>query len=326
MSVGKLNEFNVKGGAWSSYMDRLEMYFKVNKTEEDMKLPILIASIGDEAYKLLKNLASPKKPSELDLKKVDELMKQHLQPTPSVLAVRYRFRQRRQNLSESMSAYVAELRMLSKHCKFGESLNDNLRDQFICGLHSDIIRQRLFAEDDSVTFAAAVKLAMTLEAAERDAAMVEETSSTKAVHAITSSYVWPRPGGKDGGASASGKHRNREQKQYNCGACGARNHNFSNCRFREYVCSKCQRKGHLRRVCLGWNAPETSAGAGQRKGPARAQPPAGARPSRNGLYFGEADRESSEECSGDIEEDLHHLCLNDYKSIWKLIPVLPYPA
>ena len=52
MSIGKLNEFNVKSGTWSSYVERLCMYFKVNEVRGEMKVPILIATLGDEAYEI----------------------------------------------------------------------------------------------------------------------------------------------------------------------------------------------------------------------------------------------------------------------------------
>lgn len=48
MSIGKLSEFDVKCGVWSSYVDRIKMYFRVNKVTDEMKLPVLIASMGDE--------------------------------------------------------------------------------------------------------------------------------------------------------------------------------------------------------------------------------------------------------------------------------------
>ncbi|XP_049886982.1 uncharacterized protein LOC126381553 [Pectinophora gossypiella] len=173
-SVGKLGEFEVKCGNWSSYIDRLEMYFVVNSVKDDLKLPTLIATMGEEAYELLVNLASPKKPKDLTFTEADDLMRKHLQPSPSALAERYRFRQRRQNVEENIAGYVAELKRLARNCKFGSSLSENLRDQFVCGMRSEVIRQRLFAEDDDLSFSNAVTVASSLEAAERDAAAVEQ--------------------------------------------------------------------------------------------------------------------------------------------------------
>ncbi|KAL0859974.1 hypothetical protein ABMA27_010290 [Loxostege sticticalis] len=50
MSVGQMREFDVRSGNWSSYVDRLEMYFIVNKVVDEFKLPTLISVMGEEAY------------------------------------------------------------------------------------------------------------------------------------------------------------------------------------------------------------------------------------------------------------------------------------
>lgn len=334
MAIGKISEFDVRSGLWSSYVDRLDMYFKVNKVEDDLKLPTLIASMGDEAYELLVNLASPDKPSDLSYKKVDELMRQHLQPAPSSLAERYRFRQKRQESEEDVAKYVAELKRLSRNCKFSSNLNENLRDQFICGIRSDVIRQRLFAEDDSISFAEAVKLACSLEAAERDAAVVDgaggaaEDKACRHVHALAthiSGSGGARGEGKKAGAAervripGAGRvqpstayvhaHRSTRGEKDSCAACGARNHGYENCRYRTFVCSKCQHPGHLRRVCPEWN---TKAQRGQANHRSESR--------RRAVYFGDADQASSEEEENNILENMNLLSLNNYEAV--SLPVL----
>ncbi|KAL4705607.1 hypothetical protein ACJJTC_012854 [Scirpophaga incertulas] len=65
-------------------------------------------------------------------------------------------------------------------------------------------------------------------------------------------------------------------------------------------------------MCPGGMASGRPWGAGQRQDPGRV---AAWAPARNGLHFGDADRESnSEECGEDLEQELLHLCLNNYKS------------
>lgn len=113
MSIGKVQEFDLKAGAWSSYIERLEMYFLVNNVKAELKLPTLIAVMGDEAYELLTNLSSPQKPAEMQYAAVVDLMRHHLQPAPSALAERFRFRQRRQGPEENVATYVAELKKRS---------------------------------------------------------------------------------------------------------------------------------------------------------------------------------------------------------------------
>ncbi|XP_037297396.1 uncharacterized protein LOC119190190 [Manduca sexta] len=322
MSIGRLSEFDVQTGQWSSYIDRLDMYFKVNKITDDLKLPTMIATMGDEAYELLVNLASPNKPSDLVYQVVVDMMRNHLQPTPSSLAERFRFRQKRQGAEEDIAAYVAELKKLARNCKFAANLNENLRDQFVCGLKSDVIRQRLFGEDDSVTFVEAVKLATSLEAAERDAAVVESAASTNetgsnktsAVHTLMQS----RRGG--GGGRLRGRRRSAGMRptfttagaattyergsRANCAACGATNHVYADCRFRDYRCSLCKHIGHLRRVC-SWDDGKLSRGVVTDRRERQ----------KEGFHYNDADRETSDEEEENIVENLNLMGLDSYKAI-----------
>lgn len=323
MTIGKMSEFDLKSGTWSSYTDRLDMYFKVNAIKDELKLPTMIAVMGDEVYELLVNLASPKKPSELKYEEAVELLHNHLQPNPSVLAERYHFRQRRQTSEENTGEYVAELKRMARFCKFSDKLDDNLRDQFVCGLRSDLIRQRLFAEKDAdtMTFANAVKLAHSLETAERDAAAVEarsvpvagEKAGMYALEAGASRARGPRRGGgpRSSAPRGGGSLRHGPAAEGICRGCGAMGHAYGDCRFRE--CSRCKRPGHLRRMCTAGSG---ASGAGASRSVARP----GAGGSRS-LNYGEAavDVDDCFEASDYDEEedgiDLHQLCIKDYKAV-----------
>lgn len=317
MPIGKIGEFDIKNGAWSSYADRLESYFKVNGVDDALKLPTLISLMGDEAYELLVNLASPKKPSELTYSEATDVLCRHLQPAPSVLAERYRFRQRRQRAEEKVSEYVAELKKLARHCKFGEVLSENLRDQFVCGIGSDVIRQRLFAEADTLAFSEAVRMASSLEAAERDAAAVEARPAPEAASAVHLLRASGRGrGGRARRARGSGgrpyepaeapETGHARSALSNCRGCGATSHGYGDCRFRDYVCSLCKRTGHLRRVC--------TAGAA---GTATGSKPTGGTHRSAGVHFGNADSEEPADQDKYWEDcvDLYQLNLGDYKPV-----------
>lgn len=144
MSIGKLEPFKIGEGNWSSYITRLMQYLKVNECKDAMKTAILITAVGDETFELMVDLCSPGKPEDKEFDALVKLVGDHLQPTPSEIAERYIFRQRRQESGESIHAYVAALKKLSKNCNFGNNLEMQLRDQLVFGLRSDVIRQRLF--------------------------------------------------------------------------------------------------------------------------------------------------------------------------------------
>ena len=159
-------------------------------------------------------------------------MKSHFEPTPSVIAERYRFHRRDQASGESIANYVVELRKLTTHCKFEERkdfLQESLRDRFVCGLRSESIRKRLLTEDQKVTFAKAMELAKNLETASKDAqlkASEQIPCENTAVHKVTS------PSEKE-----------------SCYRCGLTNHKTADCRFKETICHQCGKQRHIRRVC-----------------------------------------------------------------------------
>ncbi|XP_047992906.1 uncharacterized protein LOC125231471 [Leguminivora glycinivorella] len=172
MTVGKMDAFDRHKDNWATYIDRLEQYFIVNDVQDGRKVPLLITAMGADSYDLLVTLCTPTKPSEKTYKELIKIMSDHLQPQPSVLAERYKFRQRKQLKHESIADFIADLQRLTKYCDFGTWLDDSLRDQLVCGLYNETIRLRLFTEKD-LKFAKAKDLAIALEAAEVNAAAVE---------------------------------------------------------------------------------------------------------------------------------------------------------
>lgn len=337
MTIGKLSEFNVRAGNWTLYVERAEMYFKVNEIKKELWLPTLIAAMGDEAYELISNLTSPAKPGESTYEVITQLMKDHLQPKPSFMAERYRFRQRRQQTGENIPQYISELKKLAKHCEFKAVLEENLRDQLVCGLISETIRQRLFTEEN-LEYTKAVKIACAMEAAERDAAAVEQpgTSVTEPTSGSTSGsgstevlHTGVMRRGRGGGTPrGSGNVHSRGQKYVGevgsgsnaepCNACGVWSHQVNDCPYRNYVCGKCRQRGHLRKVCPLRTTRDTARRAGRGSG-------------RNLLaHVVAGDQEREAEWSEDddslfeeeeIGENLFQLCLNDYKPVSLLVSV-----
>ena len=89
-------------------------------------------------------------------------MKTHHNPTPSAIVQRFQFHSRTRRDGESISAYVAELRKLTEHCAFGDTLNDMLRDRLVCGINDARLQRRMLAET-GLTFDKALTLATALE-------------------------------------------------------------------------------------------------------------------------------------------------------------------
>ena len=91
---GNLTGFNALSEDWNSYIERLELFFKTNSIERGKRQPILSSEVGAEIYKIFKSLAALVEPKDKFYDESIELMKNHQNPKPSVIAERFRFNKR----------------------------------------------------------------------------------------------------------------------------------------------------------------------------------------------------------------------------------------
>ena len=86
------------------------------------------------AYSLLSNLVAPSKPASLSYGELNWDLSAHLKPKPLIIAERFRFHRRNQAEREVVPQYLAGLRRLADRCKFGNHLEEALRDRLVCGI------------------------------------------------------------------------------------------------------------------------------------------------------------------------------------------------
>ena len=121
-SIGNVGEYNELTETWKSYTERVQQFFLANQVVDDRKVPALLAIMGGKPYSLLRNLTMPAEPSTKTYDEIVTLLNDPLSPKPLVIAERFRFHKRDQKEGESITVYVAELRKLTEHCKFGGTL------------------------------------------------------------------------------------------------------------------------------------------------------------------------------------------------------------
>ena len=225
-STGKADSFDPEVEQYESYRERMDQYFIANDvTDDKKKVAVILSVMGAKEYGLLKSLVAPKKVSELKLSEIDEVLKQHYNPTPPVMLERYKFYQRNQRVEESIATYYAELKKMAETCEFGTFRGEALRDRFVCGLAEKNTQKRLLSEDD-LTIDKAVKLALSMEAASQNA---ETLKSNQRNSSSASAYV--------------------HYATLECHCCGKKGHLKRQCKYKEYSCDICHRKGHLKVMC-----------------------------------------------------------------------------
>ena len=233
--LGTLEKFELQTDNWLEYVERIEQYFIANAIDSaDKKRGILLTVIGSETYSLLRSLISPAKPADKTFTQLVDVLKSHLNPTPIVMAERFKFYNRVQFPAESLHVYLADLRKMTIYCDFGEFLNDALRDKFVCGMSNSGIRKRLFTEKD-LTLEKAVKLAISMEASINENELMiasEHVNTVQSSGNMASAYVHP--------GSTSGKR---------CYRCNDNTHLANLCKYKQYVCRNCNKMGHLAKAC-----------------------------------------------------------------------------
>ena len=226
----RIEEFRPDNETIQAYLERVELYFIASGTKEEAKVPLFLTIVGRENYTLLRDLLAPKKPSAQSLEVLFQTLVSHFEPKKVVIAERFHFHRRNQGPTETVAEYIAELRHLATHCKFGDYLNDALRDRLVCGLRNEETQCKLLAED-GLTLEQALKMASTLETAESQAQQLKTKEvAVKQVEATQEA---------DGRSRASNS----------CYRCGSTTHIASSCYHQDSICRACNKRGHLARVC-----------------------------------------------------------------------------
>ena len=229
---GKIEHFQI-GEDWESYEERLQQYFKANGiTDAEKQVAVFLTVIGSHLYKLLRNLVSLNKPSEKSYEQLTTVLKQHLVPKPIVIAERLKFRRCMQKHDENVATYLASLKQLAEACDFKGFLHEALRDQLVCGLRSEAIQKRLLTEAD-LDLKKAFEISQAMEAATRQAMELQGATPVDSAHYVTNKIT-------------------TKQGKRTCYRCGGR-HSPNDCRFKEQQCKKCNKQGHIAKMCRSGN-------------------------------------------------------------------------
>ncbi|XP_048489124.1 uncharacterized protein LOC125491371 [Plutella xylostella] len=262
ISVGTLTVFNHEVHDWIIYKDRLEQWFLANDVELEEKTgkkrrAILLSSLAEQTYRLLRDLALPKEVGTLTYTSVIALLDSHFQPKKCGFAERSKFHGATQSSGESLAEWAARVRGLATHCAFGEAVfEDAIRDRFVLGLAPGPERDKLFTlEMEELTWSKALAMAEGVRCAREGSRQTAPGAAPPDPLHVFKMAAAPRtaaaraPGStqaaRDGGGGSAGP--------VTCSACGYEGHQLPTCKFTRYKCKKCGVKGHLRRVCPGKN-------------------------------------------------------------------------
>ena len=205
------------------------------------KYRTLINYVSHNVYEYIEDCADYESALEvlnqLFIKKPNEIFARHL------LATRW------QKSGETLVEFIQELRRLSKDCNLksvsAEQYREELiRDSFINGLLSPLIRQRLL-ENSTLDLKSAFDQANALDLAQKNAEIYTmPTIPTVTAAAVSVTEQTSKAAASDDDATLAGTFTSKK-----CYFCGNSIHNRRNCPARNCVCDNCGKKGHYAKVC-----------------------------------------------------------------------------
>ena len=136
------------------------------------KIALLTHCLGTEGQRIYNTL----KVSDKYLEVTKELTTV-FEPKVNVVAERYKFRARSQEVNESFDIFVSSLRELATKCNFGSLQDEMIRDQIIEKTCIRRIRERLLLEE-KLTLEKAISLGQSIESAMRESNAISAYDTT----------------------------------------------------------------------------------------------------------------------------------------------------
>lgn len=265
MATAKFPEFHENEEDWTIYSERLEQHFAANNiTKGEQKVGILISGVGTTTYQLLRNLCFPDLPKTKTYDELNAMLSKQYSPQINIWRERKKFYEAKQEQQQSIAEWYASIRSLAINCRFGDSLTLILRDKFVSGLQPGEIFDRLCEESET-------------EGMERmqQVALQKENQKYNVSNGDTGrNFNFVRKAGKpvkphhhtERRHTGNYAHRQNYQKKktkihitpnpssnltatskQTCNICGAMHR--GECKYKDYNCNVCKRRGHLSRVC-----------------------------------------------------------------------------
>jgi len=240
--------------ALEDWLERFELHAITNKAIKDENVTAFyLTYIGKEAYSLLKDLAFPKKLTDSNPKELHKLLIDHLKPQNFELTERAKFHSLIRDSSESYKDFLLRLQKQSSKCNFGNNLSTQLRDRLVAGINDQNMQQKLLQEQ-GLTFDNAKTILTNVTSIQEAVRDVSQTTICKTKLAPARfREKYPKQQLNSQQTSTNAKYNNSSKKSFhtnklNCYSCGGE-HLRQNCSFRNAKCFKCDRIGHIAKVC-----------------------------------------------------------------------------
>ena len=230
----QIDPFDPTTSNWNTYLKRLRNKLTLYAVTPSKQVLYLLDSIGEQAYERLCDLCEPIEPETKSFEDISTILSSYFQPEPNTLAERVKFQSRMQGEGETPAEYAAELKKLTRYCKFPTVwFDDALCTQFVHGLTIRELKLRIM-ELSKVSFSIACDFAHSYYIL-RFAGSPTASSTLPAINYVA----------RSNNKSANSKYK----KNKKCVHCNYSNHVSEDCKFKDATCNLCGVKGHISPIC-----------------------------------------------------------------------------
>nr|XP_049462311.1 uncharacterized protein K02A2.6-like [Anopheles coluzzii]XP_049462313.1 uncharacterized protein K02A2.6-like [Anopheles coluzzii]XP_049462317.1 uncharacterized protein K02A2.6-like [Anopheles coluzzii]XP_049462318.1 uncharacterized protein K02A2.6-like [Anopheles coluzzii]XP_049462319.1 uncharacterized protein K02A2.6-like [Anopheles coluzzii] len=251
-----------EGMSVADYFDRLEWALQVNNIPKEKYADNARVHMRSELNNAFKFLITPKNPEEIPYEELRQILQRHFDQAKNKFVESIKFRNIRQQKGETIAQFVLRLKQGAASCEYGTFLDRMLIEQMLHGFDERAICDTIVAKNPT-TFKEAFDIAIAMEATHNTARQV---GTVLPVSETTHRLGFEKPRTKQQQRRIAPANRNQQtssessdrppntfyesgtQRTNSCNGCGGQ-HLRSQCRFRTAKCNKCNRKGHIAKVC-----------------------------------------------------------------------------
>ncbi|CAF4548507.1 unnamed protein product, partial [Rotaria sp. Silwood2] len=231
----RLHEFDPTTYDWDDWEILFDTYINVEDvTDDTKKRNLLITALAVQPFKTLISLCKPKKPTECTYQDLIQKLRINYARVTFPSTERVKFFATRQESSQTLTDFANSLRDKMETCKFPSDFYEQaLITAFVGGLNNEHVRKHLM-QKNLETFEQTLNTARTFESVLIQGANAKHDSSHEfSVMKIQKQHK-PAP---------------KVNPKSTCFSCGSKDHPRSKCRFRNVTCHKCNKEGHIAKVC-----------------------------------------------------------------------------
>lgn len=244
--------FNKEKQTWESYLQQLQQHFAAySVSTPERQKSFFLSWCGAEIFELLKNLFGVSTLESQTFIELTEKLTNHFALSQHIIAARYEFHKRNMKSGQTYKEWIADLRGLSRQCKFictsntcsSSYVDEMIRDHIIVYTPHDAVRAAALQKQNA-TLADVVMIAETFEATRKTVEALKENSNEKTIE-----VNWVNK------KKSYNKNIDKQPKFKSCSGCYS-THKREECRFKNAFCNKCGKKGHISHVCMSKNVKE----------------------------------------------------------------------